>query len=149
MIPNKISIHCSSTPNFKSVSIETIRQDHIKNRGFTDIGYHWVVNIDGKVEEGRREDTVGAHVAKANVGNIGICLIGTDKYTIPQLKALMALVKTILNRSKIPMYEVYTHAEFPSAKAQAKTCPNIRAANLVYWLATGDWSAMSKVIYGA
>lgn len=35
-----IIIHCSATPEGKSLSAEACRQDHIRHRGFRDIGYH-------------------------------------------------------------------------------------------------------------
>jgi len=72
---NLIVIHCSASPNGRSVSVDTIRQWH-KARGFIDIGYHWVIDIDGTVDEGRGEDRIGAHAEGYNARSIGICLVG-------------------------------------------------------------------------
>lgn len=38
-----IIIHCSATPEGRSLDFETCRQDHIRHRGFTDIGYHFYI----------------------------------------------------------------------------------------------------------
>jgi hypothetical protein len=47
-----------------------------KERGFREIGYHWLITRDGKVQEGRPEGTLGAHVRGHNSGTIGICWAG-------------------------------------------------------------------------
>ncbi|MBV4340939.1 N-acetylmuramoyl-L-alanine amidase, partial [Bacteroides thetaiotaomicron] len=38
-----IIIHCSATPEGKALSAEACRQDHIRHRGFRDIGYHFYI----------------------------------------------------------------------------------------------------------
>ena len=49
---DKIILHCSATQEGKNIKTETIRKWHLK-RGWRDIGYHFVVLLDGTVEEGR------------------------------------------------------------------------------------------------
>ena len=48
-----IVIHCSATPEGKSLSAEACRQDHILHRGFRDIGYHFYITRDGEIHRGR------------------------------------------------------------------------------------------------
>ena len=48
-----ISIHCSATPEGKALSAEACRQDHIRHRGFRDIGYHFYITRDGEIHPGR------------------------------------------------------------------------------------------------
>ena len=67
--------HCSATPEGRPVSVETIRQWH-KARGWSDIGYHYVVHLDGKVEEGRPISKIGAHVKGHNTGSVGCVYVG-------------------------------------------------------------------------
>ena len=43
-----IIIHCSATPEGRRLDFETCRQDHIRHRGFTDIGYHFYITRDGR-----------------------------------------------------------------------------------------------------
>ena len=57
----EVIVHCTATPEGRDVSVETIRSWH-KQRGWKDIGYHYVVMLDGTVKPGRPEAQVGAHV---------------------------------------------------------------------------------------
>ena len=72
---SEIIVHCSATPEGKDYPIDTIRQWH-KERGFSDIGYHYVVHLDGRVEDGRDVNIAGAHCSGHNSRSIGICYIG-------------------------------------------------------------------------
>ena len=70
-----IIIHCSATPEGRDVSADDIRSWH-KARGWSDIGYHFVVNIDGFLQMGRPIEQIGAHAKGYNRKSIGICYIG-------------------------------------------------------------------------
>jgi len=72
---DKIIIHCSATPEGRDISVETIRDWHLK-RGWSDIGYHYVIDLEGKVHAGRPIEKTGAHVKGHNTGSIGICYVG-------------------------------------------------------------------------
>jgi len=62
---NKIVIHCSATPEGRNVSASTIDGWHRK-RGFNQIGYHYVIGLDGKIEAGRPVNVMGAHVRESS-----------------------------------------------------------------------------------
>ena len=77
-----IVIHCSATPEGKDVRAKDIERDHLK-RGFKCIGYHFVIDLDGTIEEGRPLTMNGAHCEKPgfsgrpyNQHSIGICYVG-------------------------------------------------------------------------
>jgi N-acetylmuramoyl-L-alanine amidase len=72
---NKIILHCSATPEGRHHDVADIRRWHLK-RGFNDIGYHFLIHIDGTVEEGRPLNKQGAHCSGQNRGSIGICYVG-------------------------------------------------------------------------
>ena len=55
----KIVIHCSATPRNKDFSAEDIRDWHVKGNGWSDIGYHYVIRLDGTIEYGRMVDKYG------------------------------------------------------------------------------------------
>ncbi len=80
--PNKyrMAIHHTFTPPSSSggyeARIRSIQAYHQDTRGWCDIGYHFLVTEDGRVWEGRPVDTMGAHVAHQNTGNIGISFVG-------------------------------------------------------------------------
>lgn len=71
----EIIVHCSATPEGKDFTVEQIRQWHLQ-RGFTDIGYHYVIYRDGSIHKGRDESIIGAHCTGHNTISIGICYIG-------------------------------------------------------------------------
>lgn len=74
---DEIIVHCSATPEGKNYTVEDIRDWH-KRQGWSDIGYHYVIHLDGTVMEGRDVDLVGAHCMKGghNQHSIGVCYIG-------------------------------------------------------------------------
>lgn len=103
----EIIIHCTATPEGKDVTVAQLRAEHIKNRGFVDIGYHYVVYRDGEIVEGRDVDKVGAHCTGHNSHSIGIAYVGgvenrpgvaysklkaKDTRTVKQKAALLSLL---------------------------------------------------------
>jgi len=138
-IVDTVWIHCSATrPEWLagtplSEKIKEITRWH-KAKGWTTIGYHWVIDRDGTVGKGRDEDTRGAHVANYNIGSIGICLIGghgssengkfLDHYTPEQENALRRLIDDIRGRAQIT--KIRGHNE-----VAAKSCPGF---NVKRWL---------------
>ena len=96
-----IIIHCSATPEGRSLSFEECRRDHIMHRHFRDIGYHFYITRDGTVHDGRPIEKVGAHCEGHNSHSIGICYEGgldangkpADTRTEAQRKALKSLVE--------------------------------------------------------
>ena len=81
-----IVIHCSATKPSMNIDADTIDSWH-KKRGFSSIGYHFVLKRDGTREIGRHIDEVGAHAKGFNHRSIGICLVGgvtQDDHTIPE-----------------------------------------------------------------
>lgn len=121
---NKIILHCSATPEGRHVTAETIRKWHL-DRGWSDIGYHFVVYLDGTVVAGRPVSRVGAHVKGRNRDSIGVCYIGgvddkgkaKDTRTLEQMQALELLLEDLLN--EYPNATLHGHNEFSS-----KACPS-------------------------
>lgn len=73
---NRIIIHCSATREGQDIDAATIKRWHTQDRGWSDIGYHYVIKLDGCLEAGRPLDRTGAHVKGHNKDSIGICYIG-------------------------------------------------------------------------
>ena len=48
-----IVIHCADTPDNRDVDMATIKKWHTEERGWDDIGYHFVIRRNGLVEAGR------------------------------------------------------------------------------------------------
>ena len=73
---NRIIIHCSATPEGRDIDAATIKDWHVNGNGWSDIGYHYVIKLNGEIESGRPLDIAGAHVKGHNSDSIGICYIG-------------------------------------------------------------------------
>jgi N-acetylmuramoyl-L-alanine amidase len=67
---------------------------------FAHLGYHFVIDVDGVEEAGRDEQEIGAHVAGHNEDSLGLCLVGTDKFTRPQWETARARVTALLAKYK-------------------------------------------------
>jgi N-acetylmuramoyl-L-alanine amidase len=84
--------HSATSPNTKA---ESIKRYHVEERGWDDIGYHWIIEADGRIVQGRSESTVGAHALNPkpsrNQTHIGICVIGNDQFSAKQYLALRGL----------------------------------------------------------
>lgn len=127
---NEIIVHCSATAEGNNFTVDNIRQWH-KARGFSDVGYHYVVHIDGSVHTGRPEDAVGAHCLGHNKASIGVCYVGgcaadgttpKDTRTPMQKSALQSLIRRLCLAH--PGATVHGHREFA-----AKACPCFDAAS--------------------
>jgi len=124
----KIILHCADTPEGREVSTAEIRRWHTEERGWSDIGYHWVVELDGSVHAGRPEERSGAHCKGHNRDSIGVCYVGgadadgdpKDTRTPEQKSALASLLSEILDR--YPEAKVYGHRDFSE-----KACPSFDA----------------------
>lgn len=112
---DSIIIHCSATKAGQDFKAKDIDRMH-RNRNFAMIGYHYVIDLDGTIEEGRPLDMEGAHCntkgtsgISYNKHSIGICYIGgldsngkpADTRTEAQKKALMELVSRLKQQFNI------------------------------------------------
>ena len=128
-----IIIHCSATREGQDIKAKTINQWHLQ-RGFADIGYHYIIDLDGTIEKGRDESLVGAHCVGKNAISIGICYIGgcdknlkpKDTRTDAQKKAMKTLVHQLMEKYNIPLNNVYGHYQFCSYKF----CPCVKIDKL-------------------
>lgn len=138
---DEIIIHCSDSPEGRNDKAEDIRKWH-KARGFNDIGYHFVIDLDGTIEPCRPIEQAGAHCTGHNRNSIGICYIGgaywrdgvnakgkpikgkdgktvllpKDTRTLLQRIAMKELVAQLL--FQFPEATVHGHREFAN-----KACP--------------------------
>lgn len=143
MKPSRVTIHCTASKDGFNYPASQIDSDH-KARGWKGIGYHFVIQPSGSVEEGRPLDEIGAHVQGDNKDNIGIALVGTNKFTLSQFKALRMILEALDTKFKIHGSQIFGHYEFLSAKEQGKTCPNMRITNVVLWYYFEDESFISE-----
>jgi len=116
--------------------IEHIRLSHTR-KGWGDIGYHYLVDREGRIWQGRSLAWQGSHVKGSNEGNIGICCLGNFEVEQPsrrQLDALKVLLRRLSGQHGIDPACVRTHQEWPGAHT---ACPgrNLQSAFERAWRA--------------
>lgn len=125
---NLLVIHCSASPNGDSLTrgtsgkpdfrtADVVIDEWHRQRGFErthpdskfwnpklrSIGYHFVIACNGVTYTGRSLDEPGAHAQGFNANSIGICLTGTDKYTVEQYRLLAIVVAQLTRQFEIPL----------------------------------------------
>jgi len=134
---NEIIIHCSATRADwmrgakTSAKVAEIKLWHTRDRGWKDIGYHYLIDRDGTLAAGRPVGQVGAHVQGRNAGTIGVCLIGGhgssekdqfgDHFTPAQDKMLRKLLADLM-REHPTITKISGHNQYA-----AKACPGFNA----------------------
>ncbi len=81
---------------------------HANSRGWGDVGYHYLIDEKGEIYEGRAggDYIVGGHAYCANVGTIGVALLGNFDVEQPpqsQMQALQWLLKDLSGRYKVDL----------------------------------------------
>ena len=125
----EIIIHCSATQEGKHFTVKDIDRWH-KENNWNGCGYHYVILLDGTIEQGRPPEQAGAHCQGHNTHSIGICYIGgldaqnrpKDTRTPAQKDSLWSLVQAL--KKRFPEATIHGHNEFSS-----KSCPcfNVRS----------------------
>lgn len=138
-----IVIHCTATKPGLDYTANDIRKMH-RAQGWSDIGYHYIVRLDGAVEPGRDVDMIGAHVSGHNAHSIGIAYVGginsrgkaEDTRTEAQKASLLALLVEL--RKLYPRAKISGHRDFSrdlnhdgviSPHEWIKECPCFNAAD--------------------
>lgn len=143
-IIRRIVIHCAATKNGRALGTVTEtaaqvidrwhkaakfkrRYPHTErfNPHLGHIGYHYVIDTDGSLMTGREHSEVGAHVAGHNTGALGICMVGTDKFTPAQWHTLDGLLKDL--KYVYPKATLHGHNDFTNKK----TCPGFKVAAFI------------------
>lgn len=114
---NKIFIHCSDSDIQAHDNVNTIRKWHLA-RGFKDIGYHYIILKNGKIEIGRNNEVVPSAQKGYNTNSIAICLTGSKEFTDMQFEALKEFCNDI-NQQYDKQITFHGHCEVDSGK----TCP--------------------------
>jgi N-acetylmuramoyl-L-alanine amidase len=139
----EIFVHCSATPADMDIGADWIRASHMDPKrpggSFSDIGYHFVIRRDGKVEKGRDLSKVGAGVAGRNAKSIHICMVGgvrrtgikkrpldaENNFTPEQFDALETGLREL--RKKFPKARILGHRDADPGKA----CPSFSVRDFV------------------
>ena len=118
---NTIVVHHSAYPNGGPQEIQDL---HMDGRGFADIAYHFLIDADGTIYEGRKLDIRGAHVQGFNTGSVGIVLLGNFNEQQPseaQLISLRGLVDYL--RYTYEIRYLAGHKDYPDQSPDGTECP--------------------------
>jgi len=111
---DKIIVHCTATPEGRHTTVEDVRRWHL-DRGWSDIGYHFLIYLDGSLHEGRPIEKTGAHCKGHNKGSIGIAYVGgidrvdfkpKDTRTEEQKEALVYILEYLIYNTQVLRYTV-------------------------------------------
>lgn len=124
---NQIIIHYTETQEYQDFDIYDVREWH-KQRGFSEVGYHFLIKIDGIVEIGRDMDLIGAHCYGQNSDSVGICYVGgkctdgtlADTRTPEQMKSIQTVIDYV--RAVYGHLPVFGHNDYSD-----KVCPGYDA----------------------
>jgi len=123
-----IVIHCSATPPTMDIGVEKIREWHVDDNGWDDVGYHHVITRSGVLQKARPEEMQGSHARAVNGTSLGICLVGgsnasgdwENNFQDEQFVTLKALILDSIKRYEIKKiighYQVDDKKECPSFK---------------------------------
>lgn len=137
---NSLTVHHSAEANASQLGsgsdaevaseLRRLQKAHMSDRGYGDVGYHFLIDPRGRVYEGRSLEWQGAHAnGDNNIGNIGVCLLGNFLVESPKpaaLDALQKLTDDLTRRYGIPKNRVYAHLDLRPTE-----CPGER---LVAWV---------------
>ena len=120
-----IVVHCSATKPSMDIGSEKIRDWHVNERGWRDIGYHKVIRRNGEIEDGRDSRDSGAHAAGYNSKSVGVCMVGgmaednsaENNFTDKQWTTLLDLIKQL--KVEYPDAKIIGHNEISE-----KECPS-------------------------
>jgi N-acetylmuramoyl-L-alanine amidase len=124
----QIILHYSETPETMDIGVREIHKWH-KERGWSGIGYHYVIRLDGTVEIGRPIERIGSHCHGQNRDSIGICYIGgkrgaflCDTRTKAQKESLTKLIASLRHKFTDSDLLVFGHNDYSD-----KVCPGFDA----------------------
>ena len=124
---SRLIVHHSASP--RNVTTTQIHHWHVKGKGWSDIGYHYIITGEGKVEYGRPLSKVGAHCRGHNRDSIGVCVVGNNtvpehKWSMQQVASLQDLVYGL--RLVFPNLIVRGHNEYANT-----LCPGVGIQQLL------------------
>jgi len=121
----KIILHCTATPAGREIDISEVRRWHTQGRNWSDVGYHFLIQLDGHLQKGRELTTIGAHTKGHNSDSIGVAYVGglnaagdpADTMTCEQEETFEHLAFALQLALCRPL-DVHGHNEF-----SGKACP--------------------------
>ncbi|GAB3213333.1 hypothetical protein GCM10027294_43900 [Marinactinospora endophytica] len=120
-------VHYSAGP--PSQTPRQIQAFHMDSNGWSDVGYNFLVDTDGKIYEGRGWLVVGAHATGHNTSGIGACFIGGNGDATPAAREAIRALYDEANRKAGRTLKIRGHRDVGSTD-----CPG---GDLYAWVRDG------------
>lgn len=126
----RLIVHHSASP--RETTLEQIDGWH-REKGFEGVGYHWIIEAEGAVRQGRSPTLQGAHAKGANGDSWGVCVTGNNtmpgqQWSPVQVDALRKFVDSV--RMLVPGIRVYGHRDVPGGLTRTE-CPGLDVRAIV------------------
>lgn len=134
---NEIIVHCTATESGVDYSAKDIDQMH-RARGFKQIGYHFLIRLDGTIENGRDVSLIGAHCKGHNRHSIGVAYVGGLLCGRPKNTMSAAQMETLIHllRLLLAMYptirKVSGHNQYSNKACPCFDVPKFLAINRIF-----------------
>ena len=125
-----INIHCSDSDYDYHDNVESIYQWHVVEKGWSDIGYNFIILQNGDIKECRPLTRMPASVKGHNKGGIGIMLTGRYNFSTAQFKSLRKLVQRLQSEFNISNDLVKGHNQYKGHFNRG--CPNFDVQQVLY-----------------
>lgn len=120
-------------------TFEVVNQYHKEKFNFISslghhIGYHYFIEKNGLVRQGRAHTDEGAHTIGQNKSSIGVCMAGNFDLTVPtkeQEEALKLLLSKLIAQYLIPISAIVPHRKFASKTCYGRRLPDNWAQKLL------------------
>lgn len=129
-IVDSVVVHCLATKPSMDVGVEEVRDWHVNERGWDDVGYHYIIRRDGTLESGRQLEVGGAHARGYNSRSIGVAYAGglsedgepENNITENQIVTLSSLLELFVASGLTSWDRIYDHSELDPNKPH---CPGL------------------------
>lgn len=143
----KLVVHHSASPR-DTTTRDMIDRWH-KERKFNQIGYHQVIEGNGRIVAGRPESIEGAHAKGANHGSLGVCVVGNFENEQPNEMQITSLVKVLAGWCKthgLSQDDIYGHYNVPGGTT-ATACPGKNLKSQLAAIKTFVKQRLAKQMY--
>jgi hypothetical protein len=121
VVLNTVVVHHTA---ISDASPEEIQSLHMDGRGFADIAYHFLIDSEGNIYEGREINVRGAHVQGFNTGSVGVVLMGNFNEVEPSQSQLESLEKLVdYLRYTYEIRYLVGHKDYPDQSPDGTECP--------------------------
>jgi len=121
-------------------TVRDIQRTHQQDRGWADVGYHYLVGRAGEIYIGRDLQARGTHVQGFNTGSVGVCLLGNFMEIAPTEAQINA---TLMLSMWLADHLALTHLAGHRTFSDGTVCPG---DNLVPYLA--DFAQSTGLLQG-